>query len=1150
MGDLWVPGIWYQMRKILIPMKLSLCIVLLSILTAQGSVFSQSTALSLNHKNSTVKEILGAIEDQSEFRFAFSSEYLDLDRKVSIQSSNESISNILKEVFQGTSVKYTINDRMIILYNDAKEDAGSLQQQNVSGRVTDSEGTPLPGVTVVVKGTTQGTITDDSGRYSITNVPADAILQFSFVGMKLQEVVVSGKSQVNVVLEEETIGLEEVVAVGYGTVKRADLTGAISSVSAEQIKKVPVTSVGEALQGQMSGVQVSSNDGTPGGGVQVLIRGIGSFGNNSPLYVIDGYPGASTSLNPDEIETIDVLKDASAAAIYGNRAANGVVIITTKRGSRHGLEVSVNATSSYQFMPKTYDVLNAQEFAQIATEIADAEGSSVLDEWYSPSSLRTLDWQDAMYRSGLKQIYSVGLRGGSEKSQTALSLGMTDHKGIVEFSNYKRYNVSLAQDYTPLKWLKSSTSVKFAHVNDKTIFGSGQSRIGTLARLIPTMTGNPETDEIKDADGNYGYYDLNAIATYNCDNVYKWADQRDVKDITNKLNASTSLEITPIKGLKLKTLFGIDYDVNEGYSFSPADEFRISPREASYRQFSTNSMEWLWENTVSYSLKLDNHELDIMVGVSAQENTTRTLSSTGTGLESDELRSIALLDNYTSTGYQQIWSLASEFSRLTYKFKDKYIVTGTVRRDGSSRFAEGNQYGVFPSVSGAWKANEESFLQGVEGLSNLKLRASYGEAGNQSIGLFQYESTYTTGSENKNYGYAFGENKVYATGLVQSYLPNSDLKWETSTQTDIGLDLGVMNNKLTLTADYYVKKSKDFLLNIQVPAQTGYTSATRNVGSVENKGFEFSLGYKNYDNPFKFGVNFNVTTVNNKIVSLSKGKDSVANLQSLDFSTTGDESWAVFSMSYVGGSIGDFYGFQEDGIIQTQAEIDALNENAKAIAQDDNVWYISSGTQAGDRKFVDQNGDGVITDDDKVTIGSPIPDFYGGITFNGEYKNFDFNLFFNYSVGNDILNYMKRNLTSININGSVGMENVSKEYYNNRWTESNPSNEFARATWADENSNSRISDVFVEDGSYLRFKNIEVGYTVPSRVLSKLAISKLRVFMSAQNLFTITGYSGLDPEIGQSVGNSSGAGGVTASGVDVGQYPYSKFMTLGVNVQF
>lgn len=1027
------------------------------------------------------------------------------------------------------------------------------QTRTVKGKVVDKANEPLIGVAVNIKNTSQGSITDFEGKYSIQVNTENAVLVFSYIGYDKQEIKVGASNVIDVVMHEASIALDQVVVVGYGTSKRGDVTGSISSIDAAEIKKVPVVNVGQALQGRMSGVQVTNNDGTPGAGVQVLIRGVGSFGDNSPLYVVDGYPGASISnLNPSDIQSIDVLKDASAAAIYGNRAANGVVIITTKRGNADKMQLSVDATVSVQFKPSTFDVLNAQDFASLATEISKKENAPVLDAWANPSGLRTIDWQDLMYRAGLKQNYNLSLRGGSEKVQTSISLGLTNQEGVVRFSDYKRYNIALTQDYKPLKWLKSSTSLRYAYTDNKTVFGSGQGGVGRLAKLIPTMTGNPLTDEVENANGVFGFYDKNANAVRDNENVYARSKSNDQKNISHNLIANTSLEINPFKGLVFKTNFGISYGASSGYDFNPYDDRVPTTRLATYRQYASNSFEYLWENTLNYSNTFGKHSIDVLGGVSIQENTARNMSVYGEGLSSDGLRNLGSLQTMRDiSGNQQTWSLASQFARLTYKFAERYILTGTVRRDGSSRFMRGNRWGVFPSVSAAWRIKEESFLKDVDFISNLKLRASYGEAGNQNIGLFQYQSSYTTGKRSSNYGYVFGQDKTYIDGMVQAFLPNPNLKWETSKQTDIGIDLGFFNNKLMLTADYYIKKSSDFLLEIQMPAQTGFTKATRNVGSVKNNGFEFSVDYRDNSHDFKYGVNVNLTTVKNKIERLSPGKDAVANLQSLGFPTTGNTSWAVFSMSKVGGSIGEFYGFQTDGIIQHQAEIDALNANARRLNQDDNVWYIASGTAPGDRKFIDQNGDGVITDADRVSLGSPLPKFYGGINLSGEYKGFDFNLFFNYSVGNKILNFVKRNLISMGGEGSIGLQNVGKEFYDNRWTETNPTNKYPRAVWSDVSGNSRVSDAFVEDGSYLRLKNIEVGYTLPANILKKASISKLRIFASVQNLFTITGYSGMDPEIGQSMSSSTGvAGGVTASGVDVGIYPYSRFFTMGFNLEF
>lgn len=1022
------------------------------------------------------------------------------------------------------------------------------QTHVVKGKVVNKNSEPLIGVSVAIKGTTEGTITDLDGNFTIS-ASTNTILEFSYIGYEKQGINVGNQRNINITLVESSITLDQVVVIGYGTTKKQDLTGSVSSIGSEQIAKMPVTGVGQALQGRMSGVQVTSTDGAPGSGASVLIRGIGTFGNNSPLYIVDGYPTSGTNLHPNDIASIDVLKDASSAAIYGNRAANGVVIITTKRGTKDGLKITLDGKFSVQTSPKTYDVLNAQQFANIAVEVADREQAPILEEWRNPGSLRSIDWQDVMYRNSFRQDYNLSIRGGSEKSQSSLSLGFIDHKGIVEFSNYRKYSAAFSQDYIPYKWIKISTDVKYSYKDGKTVFGSGQDGVGKLQKLIPTMTGNPLTDQVIDGNGNYGYFNKDATATADNENMYARMASNDYRNASHDLNASTFLEFTLIDGLKFKTFFGIAYSAYSGYDFYPYDNTVKTPRDATYAQNADNTFEWLTENTLSYSKTFGVHAVDAVVGVSAQENTYRTLGSSGVGLVSDELRNIASLKTMSSSGNQQTWSLASQFARLSYRLMEKYIITATVRRDGSSRFAAGNKYGTFPSIGGAWRIKEEKFLQNMNFLSNLKLRLSYGEAGNQNVGLFQYESTYTSGSSaSNNRGYVYGQNKTYQDGLVLSYLPNPNLKWETSKQTDIGLDFGFLNNKLSITADYYKKTSENFLLNIKVPSQTGFETATRNVGSIENTGFEFSVDYRNYDSEFKYGLNVNLTTVNNKINRYTDDLTALTNFSNLNFANYGSYSWQVYSMSEVGSSIGKFYGFKTAGIIQNQAELDALNAKAREL-NGPNVSYIALKTAPGDRKFVDIDGDGVITDKDRVKLGSPLPKFYGGFTFDGEYKHFDFNIFFNYTVGNKILNYAKRNLMSLNGAGSVGLQNIGVEFYNNRWTEQNPSNEYPRAVWSDVSGNSRVSDAFVEDGSYLRLKNVEIGYTIPGSITNKALINKARVFISAQNLFTLTGYSGLDPEMGEAQ-SSSGSGGVTAMGIDVGTYPSSRFFTLGLNVQF
>ena len=535
------------------------------------------------------------------------------------------------------------------------------QSRQITGKVTENQGaTGIPGVNVTVKGTQTGTVTGTDGTYSVSVQNSNATLVFSSVGYTGQDIAVGAQSVINVDLLPDSKSLSEVVVVGYGTQQRKDVTGAISSVSAAQIEKVPVTTLDQALQGRSPGVQVTNNDGSPGGGVSVQIRGTGTFGDNSPLYVVDGYPisGGINTLNPNDIASMEILKDASATAIYGNRASNGVVIVTTKRGKQGGVQVSFDAYGSIQAIPKLYKVLNAQQFASFATEIASKEAYPVLPEWSNPGSLRNIDWQKEVYQSGYRQNYNLALRGGSDKIQTSFSLGYFDQKGTVKFSTFKRYNGSLNVDYTPVKWLKASASVKYTRSTGFTGFGSGINGIGNLTKLIPTLSGNPLTDQVKDASGNYGYYTKGSSVVSGSTNVIADLEQTDRQQASNFMLTTTSLEVTPVTGLRLKTNFGVNTSDNSGYYFTPTND-RVTPSPlAFYSQNANNTFEWLWENTAAYTKTFGIHSVDFVGGVSAQQNTYRQSGASGSGLISNELRNVGSLQTVVPYGNQQTWSLA------------------------------------------------------------------------------------------------------------------------------------------------------------------------------------------------------------------------------------------------------------------------------------------------------------------------------------------------------------------------------------------------------------------------------------------------------------------------------------------------------------
>jgi TonB-linked SusC/RagA family outer membrane protein len=1028
------------------------------------------------------------------------------------------------------------------------------QTRQISGTVTSADGV-LPGATVVVKGTTNGVVTDPKGLFKIA-VPANATLVISIVGYASQELKIGAANTYEVTMASSVSALSEVVVIGYGTTKRKDLTGSVSSVTAEQVSKVPVTALDQALQGRSSGVQVTNNDGAPGSGVTVLIRGVGSLGSNDPLYVVDGYPitGGLNNINPNDIASMDILKDASATAIYGVRASNGVVIITTKKGRRDGVEVALDAYTSIQSEPKKYKVLNAEHWATLANE---TPGFDRLPEWANPSALQNVNWQDEVYRTGLRQNYNLAVRGGGEKVQSAFSAGYFDQKGVVTGSFFKRINLGLNIDYDATKWLKSSSSAKFSRQNANNPFGTGA--LATLSELIPTIGGNKLTNRAKDENGNYGFYDPQNTYVKSWNNPLYTIESQDAKNLTNYFLGTTSLEATLLEGLKIKSNLGINTTDYSGYYFMPSDTRSLdqygiaSPNILNtYSQSANNTFEWLWENTISYTKTFGDHSIDLLGGVSQQDNTFRQVGGNGNSLPSDAIRDLSQVKNLVAFGNQQTFTLASQFGRLNYKFMDRYLFTATVRRDGSSKFYEGNQYGVFPSGSVAWRAKEEAFLKDVKFITDLKFRASYGEVGNQAgIRPFQYLARYSSGGPATspiNVGYPFGDS--YQSGLAYVNLDNQSLTWETSRQTDIGLDAAFLDGDLSLTLDYYRKDSKDFLLQIPTASQSGVTNSAQNAGSIRNQGIELGLNYKHTVNDFTYGLGLNLTTVKNKLLSITKNTNFIGNLVNL---TTPANGWLQFSRTGIGQAVGEFYGYESVGIFQTQAEIDALNAGAPSGNYQGNS---AQRTQPGDRKFRDVNGDGQITADDRTSLGSPIPKFYGGFNLDLAYKGFDFNAFFYGSYGNKIFNYQARNLESFQAPGFVGIQNVSEEYYRNHWSPTNPSNRYARINYNDDvSANNVASSIYVENGSYLRLRNVTLGYTLPVAVSQKMTLSRVRLYFAAQNLFTITKYSGLDPEIGQPTGtdpnnNNASSNNATASGVDVGTYPSSRFFTFGLNVTF
>jgi TonB-linked SusC/RagA family outer membrane protein len=1040
------------------------------------------------------------------------------------------------------------------------------QTRQITGKVVGNDNdSAIVGATVTVKGSKIGTTTRQDGSFTLS-VPANATLIITYIGFTAQEIHIGNQATFNVRLAPENQSIQQVVVIGYGTQKRKDLTGAISSVSAEQIEKVPTPTLEQAMQGRAAGVQITQNDASPGGNINVLIRGIGSLANNGnvPLYVVDGYPletGGINNINPNDIATIDILKDASATAIYGMRAANGVVIITTKRGKRNGAQLSFDMYEAFQSKPKTYKVLNAEQFGTLANQVAAASNGNFqsFSAWANPSTLHSVDWQNTLYRPGLTQNYNLAVRGGTDKVQASASAAFYNQKGIVQGSYFQRVTFAGALDYTPTKWVKWSTSLKYAHQNFNVPFGSnGSNNLLALSSLPPTMdSGNALTTQIKDGNGNYGFF--NPVYTY----VAKYSnplfsiETNRYQNLNNYFLLSSYLELTLLEGLKFKTNAGITYNGYNGYYFSPEDDRLVNQygslagatQNASYSQSINSSFDWLWENTLSYDKTFGRHTLNLVAGLSAQEN--RYNSMAGSGIPPNntvmDLSQSTAVKFTTGQNGETIQTLYSQFGRLNYNYDERYFVTATLRRDGSSKFDVGHQYGIFPSGAVKWHAKNESFLRDVDWLSDLNFRGSYGEVGNSAtIAPFQFLALYAAGTGPNtapNYGYTFGVPKTYNPGIYSTQPANPNLKWETDYQTDIGMDVAFLNGNLRLTADWFQRKSKDFLLYIPTPAQSGYYFQSENVGEMLNKGVELSLAFNHPVNrDFTWGANLTWSAISNELTAISSGVSDLFNFGNPTTALPAMVGWGQFSDSKVGQPVGEFYGYKSLGIFQTQAQIDALNATAKAKGFN---AYQQSVTAPGDRYFADVDGNGTVNAKDQTALGSPIPKFFGGLNLDATYRNWDFNLYFYGVYGNKIFNYAENNLESFGNRSFVGVENISEEYLNNAWTPKNPSNRFARITSNDAAIGSNVaSSQYIEDGSFLKVKNLTVGYTIPQRIVDRAQLAKVRIYFSTQNLATVTGYKGLDPEIGIQGGNA------TQNGLDNGTYPSSRYFTVGLNVSF
>ncbi|MEA5461454.1 TonB-dependent receptor [Arcicella sp. LKC2W] len=1064
------------------------------------------------------------------------------------------------------------------------------QERVITGKVISSEdGSALPGVSVTVKGTTRGVTTDATGSYKIS-VPNTAKLAFSFVGYTAQDVAIGAKTEINVVMRSSALDLEEVVVVGYGTQSRTKSTHAVSSVKGDSFKDAPVTGLDQAMQGRAPGVFVSSNSGTPGGGVNVRVRAPSSIGGSSePLYVIDGivintgsysqlgFGGQSTNslsdISPSDIESIDVLKDAAAAAIYGARAANGVVLITTKKGKAGKTQLSFNYSTGYgqkntknlkgisgaeevkllqDMIINRYGVINstgglttpdasfgtgASVWASPADAAAywyqsgsdatvDATGKLVVIEdpknvtqnirtkaiFADPSKALSTNWQDEVFRTAPMNQYELSARGGNDKTTFFVSANLLNQKGILVGSDFSRLGGRINLDHQLNKKVKFKSSLFYGYTkqnrinNDNNIYGVLSAAI-LLASDIP----------VRNADGSYGKDVLSSV-----ENPVAGAYEPYNLSSGSRLLGSVGTEIDIFEGLKFTSTWNIDQISFKEDRFLPSIlNAAAPPTNGSGAATSGGLLNWTTNNYFNYNKTLGGiHNFALTVGADYQQSEQDFVLASGTGFPGNSIKRVSAAATKTDAqSFGTSYGFVSYYGRLNYTLDDKYTIQGVFRADASSRFGGANTWGYFPSISGSWRVSKEKFMESIPVVSDLKLRASYGVTGNSEINNFAARGLLGGGAFYQGQG-----------GLNPTQLANPDLSWEETKTAEIGLDLALLKNRVRVSAGYYNRLTDKLLLAATIPATSGFTSVFQNIGEMENKGFEFSLGadiFKTQD--FTWTADFNIAANQNKVLKIFNGVAT----------PFGFSSWLA-----EGEALGSFRAFKVEKIFQTQAEIDALDEAARAKFGA-TARYQNALTRPGDIKFVDINGDGRVTTDDQAILGSAQPTFFGGFRNNLTYKGFDLDIFFQFVGGNKMLNYSR--VFSEGMNGVFGQT----EAVLNRWTPTNTNTDVPRAVWGDPNQNRRNSDRFIEDGSYARLKNLTLGYTIPKTIVSKIKLDKIRVYVTGQNLLTFTNYKGMDPEVSAfSQGQNGNSTANAAAGTDFLTFPQPRTFIFGVNIGF
>jgi TonB-linked SusC/RagA family outer membrane protein len=1129
-------------RKILLMMKLTIFLLLFAVIQVLGlESYSQGTKLTLNFKNTSLKEILASIENQSEFYFMYSSGTVDVDRKVeAVQIDGKNIFEVLDEILKNTNIEYTIKDRQILLTSRSYP-AGfyqnTQQQRSVTGKVTDESGEPVPGVSVVVKGTSKGTITDTNGNYSLTNIPSDATLVFSFVGMKMQEVQVEGMPVVNLTMEEETIGIGEIVAIGYGTESAKKLTTSVSSIRSDKLNDLPIANIANAFTGNVSGVIVEQGSGAPGSTPVIRVRGYGSINAGSePLYVIDGMIATSTEfalLNPKSVESVNILKDAAAGAIYGSRAGNGVVIVTTKSGEGKA-KFTYNSTIGLQHVEKKIPVLSGPEYIAYSKEAYQASGEP--EPFFSPDAANT-NWQDEIFRTGLYQNHQISANGSSENVKYNVSFNYLGEEGIIlttyenNYSSNGNFNFKLSNKLQ--LGLTYSASYTKGRVNNK-LGGAAHGGGGILEDAIVQYPVIP----VYMPNGDYGQQ---TSQDWGSPVVYSGygnpvAGLLEVFDYRSGFSGMgrTFVNYEPIQGLNFNISFSglVDTryrDLHESPYLAaqghPRDANFSNPRYDAIVAEQENSLRtgYTTEGFINYKRMFsNNHNFGIIAGFSNEYRGYKATSAWATendrGANAED--PLPRFDNYLRpnifgandiAGGGGYWeeTFVSLFARVNYDFKDKYLFMASIRRDGSSKFAPGNRYGVFPALSAAWRMTEESFMNSQNLFDDLKLRLSFGVSGNDQIGNYAWQGRANFGGFQYFYGPGMSVTTAYP-----STIENVNLKWETNKQYNVGLDFGILNSRISLASDFYVRNTKDLLLNRPLPSENGISNSVMdNIGNVKNTGIELALTTVNISgNNFEWTTNWIFNKVWSKATNLFTETGKIT-LGSGDY----DMVWIR-----EGHEMFEIWGYKSIGIFESEEQLEQ--------------YPRPRGSKIGDPIYEEVVKDRILNSEDYQLLGHGLPNFTFGLTNTFRYKNLDMSIVVDGSQGASKYVPAFRNQSWVSpIEG-----NLAKYIYDRAGTVYGAANLDYSGNRLERNS------YHVFDASYVRIKNLTIGYNLPESICNSLSISGLRLTFAAQNLYTFTSYPWYNPQANY----FNGSAGTAQFGVDYGSYPLAKSYTVGINLTF